>query len=73
MGDVVSIFEKGLQYVVISTHKEHKHFTTFGIFEDKARCDHFIESTGFPDEYEQKIAPLNIVWPNEDAEEDDDS
>ncbi len=73
MGDVVSIFEKGTQYVVVSTHKEHKLVATFGIFEDKQECDHFMENAGFPDEYEQKIAPLNIVWPNEDAEEDDDS
>jgi len=73
MGDVVSIFEKEAQYVVISTHKEHKLVATFGIFEDKQECDHFMENAGFPDEYEQKIAPLNIVWPNEDAEEDDDS
>ena len=73
MGDVVSIFEKEAQYVVISTHKEYKLVATFGIFEDKQECDHFMENAGFPDEYEQKIAPLNIVWPNEDAEEDDDS
>ncbi len=70
MGDVISIFETGLQYVVISTHKVHEHYTTFGIFEDKRECDHFMENYGFPDDYEQKIAPLNIVWPNEEEEND---
>tara|TARA_R100001129_G_scaffold115300_2_gene79662 strand:+ start:2198 stop:2446 length:249 start_codon:yes stop_codon:yes gene_type:complete len=69
MGKVVNLREEEPpSFIVICTHKKHRHITSFGTFLDMDHAQHFIENYGFPEgEFHLKIAPLNIVWSKEES------